>query len=888
MSASQRQQAHDELLALALSRPTEAFTSATALLDSTPDPLTASIAHQTRAIVLRDSGRQTDAVAELRSALRLAKRAGETARIADVQATLGLTLGLGGQPTAGLTALGESISNSKGVAIGRVLTRRGYLLRVLGRYDEALADLRQAVRVLQRGRDQVWEARARAHRFMVYSALGQAAHADRDLVVAERLSTATGQDLESAMLVHSRADVAFQSGNLPAALSFLDEAASRYAALHTDWPSLATDRCAVLLAAGLATEAVTATEHVLQDYLRRDSTGTGAADLLFAAAQAALAAGKTDLAEQRAVAAGELFRRQRRHGWRARAMYVALHAQYDAGRRSARLTARAGQLADQLDELHSSDAPSAHLLAGRLYTAQGDLVEADRHLARAARFRHRGPTFGHAAGWLAHALRAEGRGATAATLIACQHGLDAASDHQRSLAAPELRAHAAEYGVELAALAQRHAVRRSDARMLLRWSERWRASALALPPVRPPDDPELAADLAALRDVARRIEATLVADGDTDRLQAERTRLEASIRARTRRLASQRSDAAADRSPRGRAGVDAAEASRRGVPDVAQVIDNLGEHRLVEITAVDGQLYAITVVGRRVLAHAVGPVATAVRELDLALFMLRRLAHGRAPAGAIERLDAAGLRLQEVLLGPAAADLDDGPVLIVPPAALHAAPWAMLPALRRTPVVVAPSASVWVRAGRLTVPRHRKVALVVGPGLDGGRHELDAIGTQYQGSIVLTDGQATADNTLSALDGAWTAHIAAHGLFRRDNPLFSAIALDDGPLTLYDLSRLRRAPHRIVLSSCESAVAAPVGADELVGVVSALVPLGTASLLASVVPVNDAATATLMVDFHRRLHGRATFGVALQEIRTGVQDDPVAVATALSFVALGR
>jgi tetratricopeptide (TPR) repeat protein len=881
MSASQRQREHEELLALALSRPTEAFASATALLDETPDLRTASVAHQTRAIVLRDSGRQTEAVTELRRALRLAKRATETGRVADVQATLGLTLGLGGQPTAGLAALGEAIDNSHGVAAGRVLTRRGYLLRVLGRYDEALADLRQAVRLLQRGRDQVWEARARTHRFLVYSALGEAAHADRDLVVAERLATAAGQDLESAMLVHNRADVAFQAGNLPAALSFLDEAASRYAALHTDWPSLATDRCAVLLAAGLATEAVAATEQVLQDYLRRDSAGTGAADLQFAAAQAALAAGRTDLAEQRATAAGELFRRQGRHGWRARALYVALHAQYDAGRRGARLTARAGQLADQLDELHSSDAPSAHLLAGRLYAAQGDVDEADRHLARAARFRHRGPTFGHAAGWLAHALRAEGRGATAATLIACQHGLDAASDHQRSLAAPELRAHAAAYGVELAALAQRHAVRRSDARMLLRWSERWRASALALPPVRPPDDPELAADLAALRDVARRIEATLVANGDTDRLQAERSRLEAAIRARTRRLANQR-PTAEDR------GTADAAAPRRAAADVAAVIDNLGEHRLVEITAVDGQLYAITVVGRRVRAHAVGPVASAVRELDLALFMLRRLAHGRASAGALEQLDAAGLRLQQVLLGPAAADLDDAPVLVVPPAALHAAPWAMLPALRRTPVVVAPSASVWVRAGRLTVPRHRKVALVVGPGLDGGRNELDAIGTQYQGSVVLTDGQATADETLSALDGAWTAHIAAHGLFRRDNPLFSAIALDDGPLTLYDLSRLRRAPLRMVLSSCESAVAAPVGADELVGVVSALVPLGTASLLASVVPVNDAATATLMVDFHRRLHDRATFGKALQETRTSVQDDPVAVATALSFVALGR
>ncbi|TCO26617.1 CHAT domain-containing protein [Kribbella steppae] len=873
MSDGRRQEGPEYLLPLAVSRPSEAFAAAGALLEGTPDPRSASIAHQARAIVLRDSGHQAEAVTELRLALRLAKSSAELRRVADVQATLGLTLGLGGRPKEGLSALDQAVGNSRGVAAGRVLTRRGYLLRVLGRYDDALADLRQAITLLHRGHDQIWEARARTHRFLVYSALGQAAHADRDLVVAERLSAATGQVLESAMLVHNRADVAFQAGDLPAALGFLDAAAARYAALQTEWPSLAIDRCAVLLAAGLATEAVTTTEQVLQDHLRRGSKGTETAELLFAAAQAALAAGRSDLAEERAAAAGELFRRHGRHGWLARAMYVMVQAQYDAGRRGARLSTTAARLADQLDELNSSDAPAAHLLAGHLLAADGRKDATDRHLARAARFRHRGPTFGHAAGWLAHALRAEGRGATAATLIACRRGLEAAADHQRSLAAPELRAHAAGYGVELAALAQRHAVRRNDARMLLHWSEQWRASALALPPVRPPDDPELAADLAALRNVVRRLDATLVADRDTDRLQVERSRLESSIRARTRRHGSQGSG-------------DAADPHRRD--DVSTVIDGLGEHRLVEITALDDVLYAITVVGRRVRMYPIGPVGAAVRELELALFMLRRLAHGRAPAGALERLDAAGLRLQEVLLGPAAADLDDAPVLIVPPAALHAVPWAMLPALRSVPVVVAPSASIWLRAGRMPAPRHRRVALVVGPGLDGGKDETRRIGRVYPDAVVLTDGAATADNTLAALDGAWTAHIAAHGLFRRDNPLFSAIELDDGPLTLYDLGRLRRAPQRLVLSSCESGVAAPIGTDELLGAVSALVPLGTASLLATVVPVNDTTTAALMVDFHQRLRARASFGVALHEARTGVGDDPVAVATALSFVALGR
>ncbi|MGC5020789.1 CHAT domain-containing protein [Micromonospora sp. DT47] len=861
----------DRLLPLALSRPAEAFAEASRLLDGQPDARSASIACQVRAIVLRDADRTAEAIAELRRALRFAERSEAAGRLADVQATLGLTLGLAGSTAPGLAMLDRAVANSAGVHAGRVLTRRGYLLRVLGRYDDSLADLRQAIRLLRRGGDHVWEARARVHRFLTYAALGQAARADRDLAVAGRLHAAAGQDLESAMAVHNRADLAFQAGDIPAALGFLDEAAARYEALGTSWPALAIDRCAVLLAAGLAIEAVTATDEALRRHARGGGNGTSTAELLFAVAQAAQAAGQPALAAERAAAARDLFRRQGRQGWQARATFVVLQSRYAAGHRGGHLSTQASRLADELDVLKAPEAPSAHLFAGRL-AADRRPSEADRHLARAARFRDRGPTFGHAAGWLAHALRAEARGATAAALIACRRGLAAAGDHQRAMAAPELRAHAAAYGVDLAALAQRHAVRRADARMLLRWSERWRASALTVPAVRPPDDRDLAGELAALRNVVKRLDAARAAAAPTDRLDQERRHIEAAIRSRTRRTTGA--------------------AHRSGPSDdgdvVAELAAGLGDHRLVELTALDGQLHAITVVGHRVRMSAVGPVESAVRELELARFMLRRLARGRPPAGALAALDAAGHRLQQALLGPAAAVVGDAPVVVVPPARLHAVPWALLPALRAAPIVVAPSAATWLRAARLRAPRRRQVVLVVGPGLRGSAEEIRQIGDRYPDALTLADGQATAEAALSALDGAWTAHIAAHGSFRSDNPLFSAVSLDDGPLTVYDLGRLRHAPRRLVLSSCESGVAAPVAADELLGVVTALVPLGMASLLASVVPVNDAVTAPLMVDFHERLRAGRSFGAALHAVRESVAGDPVAMATALSFVALGR
>jgi CHAT domain-containing protein len=82
-------------------------------------------------------------------------------------------------------------------------------------------------------------------------------------------------------------------------------------------------------------------------------------------------------------------------------------------------------------------------------------------------------------------------------------------------------------------------------------------------------------------------------------------------------------------------------------------------------------------------------------------------------------------------------------------------------------------------------------------------------------------------------------------------------------------------------------VLAPAGADELLGLAHCLAPLGTAGLVASVVPVNDQATAGLMTALHKHLRGGASLAQALRNARDGAEDDPVLAATAWSFIALG-
>jgi CHAT domain-containing protein len=152
---------------------------------------------------------------------------------------------------------------------------------------------------------------------------------------------------------------------------------------------------------------------------------------------------------------------------------------------------------------------------------------------------------------------------------------------------------------------------------------------------------------------------------------------------------------------------------------------------------------------------------------------------------------------------------------------------------------------------------------------------------------VLGDGEATTQRVLHAMEGAWLAHIAAHGTFRADSPLFSSLRLHDGALTVYDFERLVRAPYRVLLPSCDSGVQAPAGADELLGLVAGLLPLGTAGIVASIVPLNDEATVPAMLELHRHLRAGQTIAESLHQVRQERAGDPVMHATVASLVALG-
>jgi CHAT domain-containing protein len=154
---------------------------------------------------------------------------------------------------------------------------------------------------------------------------------------------------------------------------------------------------------------------------------------------------------------------------------------------------------------------------------------------------------------------------------------------------------------------------------------------------------------------------------------------------------------------------------------------------------------------------------------------------------------------------------------------------------------------------------------------------------------VLTGPQARSDQVLRALDGADLAHIAAHGTCRADNPQFSALQLADGPLTGYDLERLRQAPRRLVLAACDSARTSVLTGDELLGLAPTVLSLGAEAMVASVVLVPDAETRPLMTDLHHRLRAGQTLAAALAaaQARARASGEPRSVAAATAYVCIG-
>ena len=379
----------DKLLALALSRPSEALAAARDVLARHPSASQAAVAHQAAGVVFRDFGDIGQAIEEFKAARRFARKAGDADRESDISASLGLALVLAGQPRRGLSVLDSLVERSgHGVFAGRILIRRVAAFLVLGRNAEALRDAQAAVELLSDTGDLVWEARALHYRAAVYLAMGDIERADRDYARVEALWLECGQRADYAFARLERGLAAHIRGDLPAALAYLDNAQALLDGLDIFMADLFVNKCTVLLAAGLAQDALREVNAAVARIEQDHGSATRRAELLYSSAVAAAATSDFSLAQDRSGEALRLFRRQQRPWWAARAELALLLCRFAEGEDPpAALLQAARRVTARLDELDPPRAVEAHLLTGKMALARGRRDEAARHLQTAANAR---------------------------------------------------------------------------------------------------------------------------------------------------------------------------------------------------------------------------------------------------------------------------------------------------------------------------------------------------------------------------------------------------------------------------------------------------------------------------------------------------------------------
>jgi CHAT domain-containing protein len=315
----------------------------------------------------------------------------------------------------------------------------------------------------------------------------------------------------------------------------------------------------------------------------------------------------------------------------------------------------------------------------------------------------------------------------------------------------------------------------------------------------------------------------------------------------------------------------------------------LGTHTVVEYGAHAGDLFAVVATGARATLHRLGPAGPVGDEMGHLMSGLRRVAmqaaRGRDVAASTAALRHALAALDAALVAP----LDragEGPVVIVPPAALLALPWGALARLRDRTVTVSPSVAVWTRASGVE-RRGDGVVLAAGPRLPHAADEVRAVAAVTAATCLVGDDSTTA-SVLDAFGRADLVHLACHGHLRSDNPMFSSLELADGPLTAYDLESVDPFARRVVLAACSSGASAIDAGDELIGVLSTLLANGAAAVVASSGLVPDLSTKELMVAFHRGLAAGDTMAGALAAARRAVDpDDPAALVASLAFTCYG-
>jgi CHAT domain-containing protein len=151
--------------------------------------------------------------------------------------------------------------------------------------------------------------------------------------------------------------------------------------------------------------------------------------------------------------------------------------------------------------------------------------------------------------------------------------------------------------------------------------------------------------------------------------------------------------------------------------------------------------------------------------------------------------------------------------------------------------------------------------------------EVQNLNAMFPGSTVLFNDDATRAAFAEKVRRASFVHIATHGLFRQDNPMFSRFKLSDGWVTALDLFGMTCETNLVTLSGCKSGMTQITGSDDLLGLMRGFLYAGSRSLMLSLWNVDDRSTAQLMTAFYQAWRGGDSKAKALGEAMKTVRKE---------------
>ena len=285
---------------------------------------------------------------------------------------------------------------------------------------------------------------------------------------------------------------------------------------------------------------------------------------------------------------------------------------------------------------------------------------------------------------------------------------------------------------------------------------------------------------------------------------------------------------------------------------------------LVEYFSLKDQFIAAVVTRDELKIVPLTPVSRVINLLRMLHFQISKFKLGADYARTFEKsmlgvVQAHLHQLYEEVFAPVRAHLSARHLIIVPHGVLHYLPFHAL--LDDTGYLIdsftisyAPSASIFTHCQEK--PAHTSGRSLV-LGIPDARaplilEEVRAVAEIVPDAELFVGAQANEQVLREKGLQSRLVHIATHGKFRQDNPMFSGIRLGDAYLNLYDLYQLKLNAELVTLSGCATGMNVVTPGDELLGLIRGLLYAGAHSLLLTLWDVHDQSTSDFMVRFYRR------------------------------------